>query len=123
MKRRHLKPGHPREIFLRNLKFNLTKQAVVMMFFAGLLIYFSWGIVMFAKNLETYISYKWILNTTASIFFTFFINPFVKVILIDILIMKILSYAKRKMNTRHTHSGKVVPSSDNYDVVAFGDNL
>ena len=123
MKRRPLDPGHPREIFYRNLKFNIKKQAVVMIVYSGLLVYFSWGIIMFAKNLETYISYKWIVNTTASIFFTLFINPFVKVIIVDILIMNILLFAKRKMNTRQTNSGKVVPSSDNYDVVSFGDAL
>ena len=37
--------------------------------------------------------------------------------------MKILMIAKRKMNKRPTHSSKVAPSANNYDVVSFGDAL
>ena len=104
-------PKMPRENFIANKKNNFKKNVVIFTIFSGSLIYFLWSIAMFSMNLDQFVSYKWIINTSTSIFIDLTITPFIK----TFIVLVVLGWIQKKINQRKELNKMKVAKVESYD--------
>ena len=107
-------------IFLA-VKHNFKRNIVVISAFLGLLVYFLWSISVFAMNLNQFVSYKWIINTSISIFISMVITPFIKPLLMALFVDWIIEKYKMRIKRKNVKSNKVSPSEEGIKMYQ-GDN-
>ena len=114
MKLKPIDPHMPREVFLAVLKYNYRKNLVVFFILLGIFTYFCWSIAMFTLHLDTFTSYKWILNTSVSFVISLIFSPFVKVIIVNILFDSLVQRLKA-FRKRESQMTSVLPCDDSID--------
>ena len=111
MKMKLINPNMPRELFVANVNFNFKKSVAIFSIFAGLLTYFFWSISVFAMNLDGFVSYKWIFNTSISILIEITLTPFIK----GIIFVVIVGWLKKKMKEINEKNKMKVAKVSSFD--------
>ena len=116
MKMKIVEPNMPREVFIANKKYNYKKNIAIFVIFLGIFVYFLYSIAIFAMNLEQFVSYKWIINSSVSILIAMFLTPLIKALLftfaVNLIMMKMKEIKeKNKINT-------IAPSMEEIDFCA-----
>jgi hypothetical protein len=109
MKNRPVSPNMPREVFDKTIKFNSRKKLGIFIIFISVFAWLLWSIAMFALHLDKFTSYKWIINTSISIFIDMIVTPLVKGIVITMIGGWILKKIKEKIEKSKIESATVMP--------------
>ena len=116
MKMKIVEPNMPREVFIAHKKYNYKKNIAIFVTFLAIFAYFLWSIAMFAMNLEQFVSYKWIINSSVSILIAMFLTPLIKALIVTFVINLIIEKIKRMRERNKINT--IIPSMEDIDIYA-----